>query len=66
VGGKRKADAMTQSATLEVAEVLARLTVAEEQARAVEDSGTADGLELAQRITRELSGWPVEADSNRS
>lgn len=37
---------MTQSATLEVAEVLARLTVAEEQARAVEDSGTADGLEL--------------------
>ena len=57
---------MSQKATVEVAEVLARLTVAEERARAGELDGPADGLEFAQRIIRELGDWPVEADSNRT
>ena len=57
---------MSQNSTIEVAEVLTRLTVAEQHARAGGDSATADGLELAQRIIRELSGWPVEADSTRT
>ncbi|HEY1972651.1 MAG TPA: hypothetical protein VGH89_32190 [Pseudonocardia sp.] len=57
---------MKQRETLEVAEILARLAVAEDQARTVENLSTADGLALAQRIIRELSGWPVEADSPRS
>jgi hypothetical protein len=28
--------------------------------------GEVSGLMLAQRVLRELAGWPVEADSNRS
>ncbi|HEX3648439.1 MAG TPA: hypothetical protein VHV49_08420 [Pseudonocardiaceae bacterium] len=28
--------------------------------------GEVSGLVLAQRIVRELAGWPVEADSNRT
>jgi hypothetical protein len=51
--------------TVEIAQVLARLAVAENQARA-ECADTVAGLELAQRIVRELGGWPVEADSNRA
>ncbi|HEX4705917.1 MAG TPA: hypothetical protein VH352_27615 [Pseudonocardiaceae bacterium] len=27
--------------------------------------GEVSGLVLAQRVVRELAGWPVEADSNR-
>lgn len=27
--------------------------------------GEVSGLELAQRLVRELAGWPVEADSDR-
>lgn len=28
--------------------------------------GEVSGLVMAQRIVRELAGWPVEADSNRT
>jgi hypothetical protein len=49
-------------ATVEVAQVLARLKVAEEHA-AAEDPSLVPGLVRAQAIVRELEGWPVEEES---
>jgi hypothetical protein len=49
-------------ATVEVAQVLARLKVAEELA-AGEDPAAVPGLARAQALIRELAGWPVEDDS---
>ena len=53
---------MSGEATLEVAQVLARLKVAEELA-AGEDPAAVPGLERAQALIRELAGWPVEDDA---
>ncbi|OLR91433.1 hypothetical protein [Actinokineospora bangkokensis] len=55
---------------VEVIAVLAKLAEAERDARALTTdesyrAGQAAGLELAQRIVRELAGLPVEADSGR-
>jgi hypothetical protein len=49
-------------ATVEVAQVLARLKVAEEHA-ANDDPSLVPGLVRAQAIVRELEGWPVEDDA---
>jgi hypothetical protein len=49
-------------ATVEVAQVLARLKVAEEHA-ATGDPSLVPGLVRAQAIVRELEGWPVEEDA---
>ena len=57
-GPAGEADPLNQNATLKVAPVLTLLPVAEKQARAGTD-GTAGGLELAQRLIRELDGWPA-------
>ncbi|EWC62092.1 hypothetical protein UO65_2606 [Actinokineospora spheciospongiae] len=56
--------------TIEVISVLAKLAEAERDARELSTdesyrAGQAAGLELAQRIVRELAGLPVEADSSR-
>jgi len=56
--------------TIEVISVLAKLAEAERDARELSTdesyrAGQAAGLELAQRIVRELAGLPVEADSGR-
>ncbi|MGQ0839693.1 hypothetical protein [Actinokineospora sp.] len=57
--------------TVEVTAVLAKLAEAERDARDLTTDetyrlGQAAGLELAQRIVRELAGLPVEADSDRT
>ncbi|MCG8914779.1 hypothetical protein L6E12_03080 [Actinokineospora sp. PR83] len=56
--------------TIQVVSVLAKLAEAERDARELSTdesyrAGQAAGLELAQRIVRELAGLPVEADSGR-
>ncbi|WP_026423810.1 hypothetical protein [Actinokineospora inagensis] len=56
--------------TVEVTALLAKLAEAERDARALATDepyrdGQAAGLELAQRIVRELAALPVEADSGR-
>ncbi|GLZ40702.1 hypothetical protein [Actinokineospora sp. NBRC 105648] len=56
--------------TVEVIALLAQLAEAERDARELTTDesyreGQAAGLELAQRIVRELAGLPVEADSDR-
>lgn len=53
---------MSDEATVEVAQVLARLKVVEDQA-AAEDPSLVPGLVRAQAIIRELEGWPVEDDA---
>ncbi|HEY9413542.1 MAG TPA: hypothetical protein VIQ30_02180 [Pseudonocardia sp.] len=53
---------MSGEATVEVAQVLARLKVAEEHA-ATGDPSLVPGLVRAQAIVRELEGWPVEEDA---
>ena len=55
---------------LEVIGLLAKLAEAERDARSLTSDetyreGQAAGLELAQRIVREMAGLPVEADSGR-
>jgi hypothetical protein len=53
---------VNDEATIEVAEVLARLKVAE-QGAIDEDPAAVPGLARAQALIRELAGWPVEDDS---
>ncbi|SDC73238.1 hypothetical protein [Actinokineospora iranica] len=56
--------------TVEVIPLLVKLAEAEREARELtadeaHREGQAAGLELAQRIVRDLAGLPVEADSGR-
>ncbi|MFC4000846.1 hypothetical protein ACFS2C_12315 [Prauserella oleivorans] len=57
---------MAHSSTVDVADLLAKLAEAQEEAdRGELDPAEVPGLVRAQRIVRDVAGWPKEADSNR-
>ncbi|SFB58569.1 hypothetical protein SAMN05216266_12254 [Amycolatopsis marina] len=57
---------MSQQSSVDVAGLLAKLAEAQHAAERGElDPAELPGLVRAQRIVRELGGWPVEADSDR-
>ncbi|TWE23037.1 hypothetical protein [Prauserella muralis] len=57
---------MAQQSTVDVAGLLATLAEAQRKAERGElNPAELPGLVRAQRLVRELAGWPVEADSDR-
>jgi hypothetical protein len=56
-GAKIGVDEAERLAGADAAAVLRQRTFSE---------GEVSGLVLAQRVVREMAGWPVEADSNRT